>query len=278
MRYGIEKWRRRVKGIENDNMNSLKDNSQDNSNETKGERLQKWLAHAGVASRRQAEQMILEGQVSVNGEIVTILGTRVQSQDKVTVQGKLLTVPAEALVYYVLHKPTGVITSAKDPQGRKTVIDLLREVPQRVYPVGRLDLDTSGLLLLTNDGELAYRLMHPRYGVEKTYRVGIKEKITVNALNQLREGVVLEDGKTAPAIVREVSRIGEGSFCLIDITIHEGRNRQVRRMFAKVGYPVATLQRIRFGPLEMEPSLSPGKYRALSEIEVHKLQRAVQLI
>ncbi|WP_041484206.1 pseudouridine synthase [Desulfitobacterium metallireducens] len=246
--------------------------------DTKGERLQKLLAHAGVASRRQAEQMILEGQVTVNGEIVTILGTRVQPQDKVAVQGKLITVPAESLVYYVLHKPTGVITSAMDPQGRKTVVDLLREVPQRVYPIGRLDYDTSGLLLLTNDGELAYRLMHPRYGVEKTYRVGIKEKPTDEALNQLRAGVVLEDGKTAPAKVREVSRIGEGLFRFLDITIHEGRNRQVRRMFAKVGYPVASLQRIRFGPLELEPSLSIGKYRALSATEVYKLQRAVQLI
>lgn len=244
----------------------------------KGVRLQKLLAHAGIASRRQAEQMILEGQVTINGEVVTVLGTRVQPQDKVAVQGKGIAVPAETLVYYILHKPTGVITSAKDPQGRKTVVDLLREVPQRVYPVGRLDYDSSGILLMTNDGELANRLMHPRYGVEKTYRVGVKEKLTGKVLNQLRKGVVLEDGKTAPAKVREVSRSGEGSLYLVDITIHEGRNRQVRRMFAKVGYPVLTLQRIRFGPLELTPRLSLGKYRALSEREVQELRRTVQLI
>lgn len=244
----------------------------------KGVRLQKLLAHAGIASRRQAEQMILEGQVTINGKVVTVLGTRVQPEDKVAVQGKRVAVPAETLVYYILHKPTGVITSAKDPQGRKTVVDLLREVPQRVYPVGRLDYDTSGILLMTNDGELANRLMHPRYGVEKTYRVGVKEKLTGEAINQLRKGVVLEDGKTAPAKVREVSRFGEGSLYLVDITIHEGRNRQVRRMFAKVGYPVLTLQRIRFGPLELTSRLSPGEYRALSEGEVQELRRAVQLI
>lgn len=254
-----------------------KDNIKDNSNNIEGERLQKLLAHAGIASRRQAEQMILEGQVTVNGEIVTILGTRVQPQDKVTVQGKLITVPAETLVYYLLNKPTGVITSAKDPQGRKTVVDLLRDVPERVYPVGRLDYDTSGVLLLTNDGELAYRLMHPRYGVEKTYRVGVKEKLSVDVLNKLRRGVVLNDGKTAPAKVREVSRVAEGSLYLIDITIHEGRNRQVRRMFAQVGYPVVTLQRIRFGPLELKPNFSQGKYRILTVTEVHELRRLVQL-
>lgn len=245
--------------------------------ENQGERLQKRLAHAGVASRRQAEQMILDGQVTLNGEIVTILGTRVQPQDKVAVKGKLLSVPAEALVYYLLHKPTGVITSAKDPQGRETVIDLLQEIPQRVYPVGRLDYDTSGILVLTNDGELAHRLMHPSYGVEKTYRVGVKEEIPRFALKQLREGVVLEDGKTAPAKVREVTRSGEGSLFFFDITIHEGRNRQVRRMFAQIGYPVLRLKRICFGPLQLDPSLSPGKYRALSETEVQELRRVVQL-
>jgi len=256
----------------------MQNNSEINSLDNKGERLQKLLAHAGVASRRQAEQMILEGEVTVNGEIVTILGTRVQLQDKVAVKGKLITVPAEDLVYYLLNKPTGVISSAKDPQGRKTVIDLLQEVPQRVYPVGRLDYDTSGILLLTNDGELAHRLMHPRYGVEKTYRVGVKEKLSPSALDQLQKGVVLEDGKTAPAKIREVSRLAEGPLNLIDITIHEGRNRQVRHMFARVGYPVMSLKRIRFGPLELEPNLSQGKYRKLSKPEVQALQRAVQLV
>lgn len=257
----------------------VKNHIKNNPNNKEGERLQKLLAHAGVASRRQAEQMILEGQVTVNGERVTVLGTRVQPQDRVVVKGKLIEVPDEESVYYLLHKPTGVITSAKDPQGRKTVVDLLREVPQRVYPVGRLDYDTSGILLLTNDGELAYRLMHPRYGVEKTYRVGIKERPSSSALKQLREGIVLEDGKTAPAKVREIiSHLNEGPLYYIDITIHEGRNRQVRRMFTQVGYPVATLKRIRFGPLKLEPSLSQGEYRALSKSEIQALQHAVELI
>lgn len=251
----------------------LKDEAQEN----KGVRLQKLLAHAGVSSRRQAEQLIQAGLVTVNGEVVTILGTRVQPQDKVAVRGRVIAVSVEDLVYYLLHKPTGVISSAKDPQGRKTVVDLLKAVPQRVYPVGRLDYDTSGILLLTNDGELAHRLMHPSYGVEKTYRVGVKERPSEAALNQLRKGVLLEDGKTAPAKVREISRVGEGSLYNIDITIHEGRNRQVRRMFAQVGYPVVTLKRIRFGPVELERSLSPGKYRPLNEKEVHELRRAVKL-
>lgn len=263
-----------MKQFDINHRNIVKDDSQ----EDKGVRLQKLLAHAGISSRRQAEQLIQAGQVTVNGEVVTILGTRVQPQDKVAVRGQVITVPAEALVYYLLHKPTGVITSAKDPQGRKTVVDLLEEVPQRVYPVGRLDYDTSGLLLLTNDGELAHRLMHPSYGVEKTYRVGVKERPSEVAINQLRKGVLLEDGKTAPARVREISRVGEGSLYNLDITIHEGRNRQVRRMFAQVGYPVVSLQRIRFGPLELDGRLSSGKYRPLNEKEVHELRRTVKLV
>ena len=221
--------------------------------------------------------MILEGEVGVNGKIVTTLGTKVYSGDKVTVKGKPVSTPSDDYVYFLLYKPTGVITSAKDPQGRKTVVELLRKIPQRVYPVGRLDYDTSGILVMTNDGELAHRLMHPRYGVEKTYRVGVKEKIPESALNQLRSGVLLEDGKTAPAKVHVVNQSGEGSLFLFDITIHEGRNRQVRRMFAQIGCPVVTLQRIRFGPLMLDQKLRPGMYRALSAQEVQALRRAVCL-
>lgn len=245
--------------------------------DNKGERLQKLLANAGIASRRQAEQMILKGQVTVNGELVTALGTKVQPQDQVKVDGKLISAPTEAPVYYLLHKPLGVITSARDPQGRKTVIDLLQGVRQRVYPVGRLDYDTSGILVLTNDGELAHRLMHPSFGVDKTYRVGVKEKLSQAALEQLRKGVLLEDGKTAPAKVREISRRGEGLLFYLDITIHEGRNRQVRRMFTHIGYPVATLQRIRFGPLQLDSGMNSGTFRALTGQEVQDLRRAVKL-
>ncbi|XWX60906.1 pseudouridine synthase [Desulfitobacterium sp. AusDCA] len=261
-----------------------KENTQDeiekkvtDSRDKQGERLQKVLAHAGIASRRQAEQMILEGEVAVNGKIVQTLGTKVFPEDKVTVKGKPIAVPSGDYVYFLLNKPTGVITSAKDPQGRKTVVELLRKVPQRVYPVGRLDYDTSGLLVLTNDGELAHRLMHPHYGVEKTYRVGIKEKLTVSVINQLRNGILLEDGKTAPAKIHEVNHSGEGSFFFYDITIHEGRNRQVRRMFSRVGHPLITLQRIGFGPLKLDSKLLPGMYRSLNKQEVQALRRTVQL-
>lgn len=261
-----------------------KENSQDKlvekateSQEGQGERLQKVLAHAGIASRRQAEQMILEGEVKVNGKIVTTLGTKVFQNDQVAVKGKLIAAPSEDYVYFLLNKPTGVITSVKDPQGRKTVIELLHNVPQRVYPVGRLDYDTSGLLLLTNDGELAHRLTHPRYGVEKTYRVGVKQKLSAAAIQQLQKGIVLEDGKTAPAKIHEVNHSGEGSLFLYEITIHEGRNRQVRRMFSQIGHPVITLQRIRFGPLKLDAKLVPGMYRALNPQEVQALRRTVQL-
>ena len=256
-------------------MENQKDKATEKDN--KGERLQKLLANAGIASRRQAEQMILKGQVTVNGELVTALGTKVQPQDQVKVDGKLISAPTEAPVYYLLHKPLGVITSARDPQGRKTVIDLMQGVRQRVYPVGRLDYDTSGILVLTNDGELAHRLMHPSFGVDKTYRVGVKEKLSQAALEQLRKGVLLEDGKTAPAKVREISRGGEGLLFYLDITIHEGRNRQVRRMFTHIGYPVVTLQRIRFGPLQLDSGMKSGTFRALTGQEVQDLRRAVKL-
>lgn len=263
--------------MKNDNTQDEIEKKAVDSQDEQGERLQKVLAHAGIASRRQAEQMILEGEVAVNGKIVTTLGTKVYSEDKVTVKGKPIAALSDDYVYFLLNKPTGVITSAKDPQGRTTVIELLSKVPQRVYPVGRLDYDTSGLLVLTNDGELAYRLTHPRYGVEKTYRVGVKEKLAASAINQLRNGILLEDGKTAPAKIHEVNHSGEGSLFLFDITIHEGRNRQVRRMFSRVDHPVITLQRIHFGPLKLDSKLLPGMYRALNPQEVQALRRAVQL-
>lgn len=243
----------------------------------KEERLQKVIAGAGIASRRHAEKMILEGRVQVNGQTVTILGTKVLPTDKIVVDGKPLRQRPEEYLYILLHKPTGYITSASDPQGRKTVLDLIKKVPQRVYPVGRLDYDTSGLLILTNDGELAYRLTHPSYGVEKTYQVKVRGKIPPEGLRSLAKGVDLEDGKTAPARVREVPGQNQRDLPTYEITIHEGRNRQVRRMFEAIGYPVCALQRIRFGPLELDKSLKPGEYRLLTQREIRKLRQAVNL-
>lgn len=244
---------------------------------TKEERLQKVIAQAGIASRRHAEDMILQGRVQVNGAVIRTLGTKVTPLDRILVDGLPLQLQRNKYDYYLLHKPTGYITSVTDPQGRKTVMDLMKTIPQRVYPVGRLDYDTSGLLLLTNDGELAHRLMHPSYGVEKTYRVEVREKIPEQALGWLEKGVELEDGKTAPARVREVSPKGQGSLPSYEITIHEGRNRQVRRMFKAIGFPLVTLKRIRFGPLQLDGHLTHGKFRSLSPQEVQQLRQAVKL-
>ncbi len=241
-----------------------------------GERLQKVMAQAGIASRRHAEQMILEGRVQVNGEKIVTLGTKVLPKDKISVDGRVIKL-RETFEYYLLHKPRGYITSAKDPQGRRTVMDLLQKVKQRVYPVGRLDYDTSGLLVLTNDGELAYRLMHPSYGVEKTYQVEVQGAVPLQDLHRLEKGIELEDGKTAPAQVRVITRRGQGSLQRLEITIHEGRNRQVRRMFEAVGFPVITLKRIRFGPLQLDSELSMGSYRTLTSKEIQQLRQAVKL-
>jgi len=247
-----------------------------------GERLQKVLAQAGVASRRHAEQLILEGRVSVNGVKISVLGYKVGINDHIEVDGKPVQ-RSERLHYYLLNKPVGVITSVLDPQGRPTVLDLLKNVPERVYPVGRLDFDTSGALLLTNDGELAHRLMHPSYGVEKTYRVWVQGPVGIKALENLRQGVLLEDGNTAPAKVERVSGVSKSNKTsgkpleILEVTIHEGRNRQVRRMFAAVGYPVLKLERIRFGSLRPGNALLPGAYRALTKAEIKELRSSVEL-
>lgn len=249
-----------------------------------GERLQKVLAQAGVASRRHAEQLILEGRVKVNGTKVSVLGHKVGLHDSVEVDGNPV-IRSETLHYYLLNKPVGVITSSYDPQGRPTVIDLLKEVPVRVYPVGRLDYDTSGALLLTNDGELAHRLMHPSYGIEKTYRVWVQGPVGINALESLRKGVLLEDGNTAPAKIERLSGVAqknnkkseENRLEILEVTIHEGRNRQVRRMFAAVGYPVVKLERVRFGSLSQGNTLRSGAYRALTKEEIRELRSKVGL-
>lgn len=249
-----------------------------------GERLQKVLAQAGVASRRHAEKLILDGRVTVNGEQVTVLGTKVGVQDQIEVD-QCPVKRTEKLYYYLLNKPVSVITSASDPRGRPTVVDLLKDVPVRVYPVGRLDYDTAGLLLLTNDGELAHRLMHPSYGIEKTYRVWVQGPVGIHALETLRQGVILEDGKTAPAKVQRMSGLSKptnlgskvDSLEVLEVTIHEGRNRQIRRMFEAIGYLVVKLERIGFGPLNQKLTLRPGAFRPLAEAEVKQLRSNVGL-
>ena len=233
-----------------------------------GERLQKVLAQAGLGSRRTCEMLIEEGRVTVNGE-VAVLGRRVETiDDRVEVDGVCIGV-APGLVYYLLNKPHGVVSTAADPQGRPTVVDLVPADP-RVYPVGRLDTDTEGLLLLTNDGELTHRLTHPSSGVEKEYLAEVDGEPSRGALRQLREGVALDDGLTAPA---KVSAVGPG---VVKLIIHEGRNRQVRRMCEAVGHPVRRLVRTRIGPLR-DAALAPGAWRALTIDEVRSLERAASV-
>jgi 23S rRNA pseudouridine2605 synthase len=228
-------------------------------------RLQKVLARAGVASRRACEELIAARRVRVNGQVAT-LGDRVDPEhDLVELDGAPLAL-ATGLVHYLLNKPAGVVTTAEDPQGRRTVVDLVPAEP-RVFPVGRLDLDTEGLLLLTNDGELAHRLTHPSFGVDKEYLAEVEGRPSRGALRRLREGVELEDGPTAPAQVSLVEPT------VLRITIHEGRNRQVRRMCEAVGHPVRRLVRTRIGPLA-ERRLAPGEWRELSPDEVRALARA----
>lgn len=231
-----------------------------------GERLQKVLARAGFGSRRACEDLIDDGRVAVNGE-VAVLGRRVDpTTDKVTVDGIPVSI-REGLVYYLLNKPRGVVTTASDPQGRPTVIDLVPLEP-RVFPVGRLDADSEGLLLLTNDGELAHRLIHPSSGVEKEYLVLVEGTPTPGAIRQLRQGIQLDDGLTAPAKATAVPPNA------IKLVIHEGRKRQVRRMCAAVGHPVVRLVRTRIGPLT-DPSLKPRQWRPLTQAEVRSLEQAV---
>lgn len=231
-----------------------------------GERLQKVLARVGFGSRRVCEDLIAEERVKVNGELAE-LGRRVDPEaDLVEVDGAPIGI-RPGLVHYLLNKPTGVVTTASDPQGRPTVVDLVPAEP-RVFPVGRLDLDTEGLLLLTNDGELANRVAHPSHGVEKEYLAEVQGRPSRAALRQLREGVELEDGITAPAQAALVEP------SLVRLTIHEGRNRQVRRMLDAVGHPVVRLIRTRIGPLS-DRRLVPGTWRALSGEELRALERAV---
>ena len=224
-------------------------------------RLNAYLARAGVASRRGADELIKAGRVLVNGEPGQ-LNTFVERRDRVQVDGR--DVALQPLAYLLLHKPAGVVTTARDPQGRRTVVELVPSEP-RVVPVGRLDAGTTGALLLTNDGPLAHRLAHPRYGVEKVYEASVEGDPGDAALRRLRDGVELEDGRTAPA---RAQRLGPGR---VELTIHEGRNRQVRRMLEAVGHPVVRLHRSTYAGLTLD-GLEPGAWRELSAAEVAALR------
>jgi 23S rRNA pseudouridine2605 synthase len=233
-----------------------------------GERLQKVLARTGWGSRRECEILIEDGRVKVNNE-VAVLGRRVKTAtDKVEVDGVTIGV-APGLVYYLLNKPVDVITTAKDTHGRQTVIELVPLEP-RVFPVGRLDAETEGLLILTNDGELGHRLTHPSFGIEKEYLAHVdcsSNGVSESALKKLRDGIELDDGITSPA---EVGQLQPG---VLRIVIHEGRNRQIRRMCDAVGHPVERLVRVRVGPL-IDRTLAPGKWRHLTTAEVVSLNQA----
>ncbi|MDG0875247.1 rRNA pseudouridine synthase [Paenibacillus thiaminolyticus] len=239
------------------------------------ERLQKIMANAGVASRRKCEQLILDGKVEVNGEVVTALGVKADpATDIITVNGKPITANANK-VYAAFHKPKGVITSMSDPEGRKTVLDFVKGIGGRVYPVGRLDYDTEGLLLLTNDGDLANMLMHPRHHVAKTYHATVKGIPHGDQLEKLREGIQLEDGMTQPAEVEYHDVDMERKSATISITIYEGRNRQVRRMFEAIGHPVVKLKRVQFGNIFLQ-GIPRGKFRHLTKSEVNELKMAIK--
>ena len=235
------------------------------------ERLQKVMSNCGVASRRASEQLILAGKVRVNGVVVRELGTKVDlDKDMILVDGKRL--EAEKKRYFLFNKPKGVITTASDDQGRETVMDYFKKVPERIYPVGRLDQNTEGLLLMTNDGELANILMHPSKLVDKTYELKIKSRIADTVLQQLADGVELEDGMTAPAIVCYNGYDVHTGITNVEITIHEGRNRQVRRMFEHFGLQVYNLRRVQYAFLTLS-GVKRGAYRRLTPEEIAELYK-----
>lgn len=232
-------------------------------------RLQKYLAACGVTSRRKCEEIILSGRVMVNGETVSVLGSQVAPDDAVTLDGQPV-VPVETMRYILYHKPFGEMSTASDPEGRPTVLDKFKDFGARLYPVGRLDFDSEGLLLLTNDGELTQRMLHPSGEVQKGYLARVHGDVSLDAVRELRKGVLIDGRSTSPAQVRIIRQTGIETVLLV--TIHEGRNRQVRRMFEAVGYPVVALRRVQFGPLSLG-GVKRGQWRELTEEEVALLKR-----
>lgn len=232
------------------------------------ERLQKVMAHSGIASRRKSEEMIQEGRVTVNGKKVTELGVKVGSNDKVEVDG--IPIYQEEPVYYALYKPRNVISAVKDDKDRPVVTDYFYSVPERIFPVGRLDFDTSGLLLMTNDGEFSNLLTHPKHRVDKVYVAKVKGIATNHDLNKLRKGVVIDGRRTAPAYYKILSVDAVKGTSIVELTIHEGRNHQVKKMFAEVGFPVLKLKREKVGQIDLT-GLQPGDFRELTKKEVSQL-------
>ena len=236
------------------------------------ERLQKVMAESGVASRRASEKLIAAGHVAVNGQVVTELGTKVTKGDQVTVDG--VPIKREPLKYYLLNKPRGVVSTAHDDKGRRTVVDILKDddVEERVYPVGRLDYDTTGILLLTNDGALANKLMHPKFEVEKTYIAKVKGVLSNHDLQKLRQGVIVDGRKTQEAKSKLLEVADNRQSSRVRLTIHEGHYHQVKRMLKAVGHPVIKLHRESYGPLNLYGLASGGQWRELKPNEVKQLK------
>lgn len=237
------------------------------------ERLQKVIAHAGIASRRKAESLITEGRVKVNGEVVTELGTKVSKKEQIEVDG--VPIYQEEPVYYLFYKPRGVISAVSDDKNRKVVTDYFVGVPERIYPVGRLDYDTSGILLLTNDGDFSQRLSHPKHRVDKVYVAKVKGFADNKTLYPLAKGVMIEGRKTAPARFEILSIDRKAGTSIVELTIHEGRNHQVKNMLAAVGLSVQKLKRERYGDLTLQ-GLRPGEFRRLNAREVNSLRNISQ--
>jgi len=237
------------------------------------ERLQKIIAHAGFASRREAEAMIREGRVTVNGKTVTELGTKADAaRDHIKVDGKLIT-HAEPHRYILLYKPKEVMTTVEDPQGRRTVIDLVRGIRERIYPVGRLDFHSEGLVLLTNDGELAYKVSHPTNGSIKTYHVKVRGVPEDRMVDKLRRGITIEGKRTLPCDIERLRTTGRGEDegnSWFEVKLREGRTQQIRKMYQAIGHPVSKLRRVAIGPIS-DPKLTPGVWRELTKSEVKLL-------
>ncbi len=237
------------------------------------ERLQKIIAHAGFASRREAESMIRDGRVTVNGRVVTELGSKADPQrDHIKVDGKLIT-RAETHRYILLYKPKEVMTTVEDPQGRRTVIDLIKGVRERIYPVGRLDFHSEGLILLTNDGDLAYKVSHPKHGSVKTYHVKVRGVPQERLIEKLERGITIDNKRTLPCEISRMKTTGRGDDegnSWYEVRLREGRTQQIRKMFQAVGHPVSKLRRVAIGPLS-DPKLTPGDWRELTTREVKML-------
>jgi 23S rRNA pseudouridine2605 synthase len=238
------------------------------------ERLQKVIANAGVCSRRQAEQLILDNKVKVNGVIVNELGSKVTPEDKVEVEGKLLS--GEAKVYILLNKPKNCVSTLQDDRDRPTVMDYLKDIKERVYPIGRLDFDTTGVLLFTNDGDFANALAHPSHNIDKVYIATVKGVISIDELKPLEEGVEIDFRKTAPAQLRIIKANVEKDYTVIEIIIHEGRNRQIKKMFEAINIRVMKLNRDKFAGLTAV-GVEEGKYRHLTSSEIERLKKEAKL-